>query len=115
MVPQPHVARSMVREAPVNARPDFVAVAELLTSELVSNAILAQNGVPTLSIEVLDDQVRIEVRPPEQSADLAERSLEGRALAIVDALATSWGYEGEIAWFELKTQGLMLPSQSIVD
>jgi anti-sigma regulatory factor (Ser/Thr protein kinase) len=91
-------------------------VAELLSSELVTNAVLhAQSSV---ELEAAYDAkadgsvLRIEVydRSPQTAADLephqpAQGSEGGRGLAIVARLACKWGVEpmtqGKRVWFTL--------------
>lgn len=81
----------------------------LLTSELVTNAIL--HGRSEVCVEVVerDGVVRISVQDENsrhpaavpQDAD----ALDGRGLALVDAVAVRWGVEdrplGKAVWFEL--------------
>jgi anti-sigma regulatory factor (Ser/Thr protein kinase) len=90
--------------------PDHAEVAVLLTSELVTNAVVharsrielriryQPNGV--LRIEVVDESFREPFRlsaPTEATA--------GRGLAILDNLAARWGVQtldtGKAVWFEL--------------
>lgn len=81
----------------------------LLTSELVTNAILhgrsevcveVQERGPLLRISVFDENSR---HP--QPVDEDPNALDGRGLALVDALAQRWGVEdrrlGKAVWFEL--------------
>jgi anti-sigma regulatory factor (Ser/Thr protein kinase) len=81
----------------------------LLTSELVTNAVLHGRSEVALEVEVEDDHVRVSIVdensrhpvPVEEDAD----ALDGRGLALVDALARRWGVEdrplGKAVWFEL--------------
>lgn len=102
-------ARHAVRALPVE---DPVTV-ELLTSELVSNAVLHAACDPSESILVrarCNGAVRVEVcdegggEPAPQDAEpLAEH---GRGLMLVDALASRWGTYGDqprCVWFELES------------
>ncbi|MEU8520014.1 ATP-binding protein [Streptomyces sp. NPDC048577] len=90
-------------------------VAELLTSELVTNAIIHTEHGAVVTATVVPDSLRVEVRdfvsglaglagPP---APAAEDGTHGRGLFLVEALADSWGVEdqgtgaGKIVWFEL--------------
>jgi anti-sigma regulatory factor (Ser/Thr protein kinase) len=86
-----------------------VSVAELLVSELVTNAILHAHTVIEVTVDQHDDLVRVSV------ADNSPRSLRkrhhsvdsgtGRGLWLVERLATRWGVEptssGKVVWFEL--------------
>ena len=78
---------------------------ELITAELVSNAILhspagEEGGEFTLTVRTVGDWARVEVRdtgtgkwntPPDDDLD-AEY---GRGLAIIDALADKFGHDGD--------------------
>jgi anti-sigma regulatory factor (Ser/Thr protein kinase) len=89
----------------------LVDVAALLTSELVTNAILhartpvrltLRGGTTALRVEVCD-QSSVIPSPRHYSAS----SGTGRGLVLVDQLAQRWGTEavsdqiGKIVWFEL--------------
>ncbi|MFJ6616706.1 ATP-binding protein [Kitasatospora sp. NPDC091335] len=86
--------------------------AELLSSELVTNALL-HTGKGAVFDAVLgsDHRLRIEVqdgasRLPGRRRDPAgEYATSGRGLLLVEALADSWGVqlrgEGKVTWFEL--------------
>jgi anti-sigma regulatory factor (Ser/Thr protein kinase) len=81
----------------------------LLTSELVTNAILHGRSEVCVEVEDRGPVLRISVfdensRHPQQ-VDEDPDALDGRGLALVDALARSWGVEdrrlGKAVWFEL--------------
>ena len=84
-------------------------VVGLLTSELVTNAILHAHSEIELSVSMMPDAIRIDVL--DHSADLpsprvaAEEDTSGRGLGLVEALATAWGVDerpgGKSVWFEL--------------
>jgi DNA-binding NarL/FixJ family response regulator len=84
-------------------------VVGLLTSELVTNAILHAHSDIELNVTLRPDAIRIDVA--DHSADLpslrtaAEEDTSGRGLGLVEALATSWGVDerpgGKSVWFEL--------------
>jgi anti-sigma regulatory factor (Ser/Thr protein kinase) len=102
------VRRTLTAESNVNA--DAVETAVLLTSELVTNAIVHGSEDPTLLLDVSDDRIHIEVVDCEPTVELVPRTIDvmrprGRGLAIVDALASTWGVEprllGKAVWFEL--------------
>jgi anti-sigma regulatory factor (Ser/Thr protein kinase) len=81
----------------------------LLTSELVTNAILHGRSEVSVEVEARGEVLRISVfdensrhpQPVEEDPD----ALDGRGLALVDALAQRWGVEdrrlGKVVWFEL--------------
>jgi anti-sigma regulatory factor (Ser/Thr protein kinase) len=90
----------------------MVADAELLTSELVSNAVRHAELDPSQEIVVrivADGYVRVEVadQGPAFEADLRRpgSGSGGWGLFLVDAVATSWGVEregsGKRVWFEV--------------
>jgi signal transduction histidine kinase len=89
-------------------------VVELLTAELVSNAVVhgPAGGPVRVRLRVAGPYVRVEVtdtghgsptvRHPEPTA------ASGRGLALVDALAESWGTRphegGTSVWFQVDTE-----------
>lgn len=81
----------------------------LLTSEVVTNAILHGTGAVRLQMHRSASRLRIEVGdddPELPSAQDSGNALEsGRGLMIVNTLSTDWGAEqlgaGKIVWFEL--------------
>ncbi|MET7687511.1 ATP-binding protein [Streptomyces sp. NPDC005483] len=91
-------------------RPGRSEIAELLTSELVTNALVhtdhdavvtATVGPRALRVEVRDFVARIpRVRVPDP-----ELGTSGRGLALVQSLADAWGVRahgvGKAVWFEL--------------
>jgi anti-sigma regulatory factor (Ser/Thr protein kinase) len=106
----PAGARRAVRAALDGVHPEVVSVAELLVSELVTNALVHAGAEPFLTVTVDVETVRVEVADPDPNAALTARhagqtSAHGRGLAIVQALARSWGVErrapGKVVWFEL--------------
>lgn len=90
--------------------PALVDDAELITSELVTNAIEHGNGLVELHLSAMADRVRISVldgdpsRVPTVAGDRG-LSVGGRGLALVEKLASAWGYEigeqGKEVWAEL--------------
>lgn len=84
-------------------------VVALLTSELVTNAIIHAHSDIELSVSLKPGAVRIDV--VDTSADLpemreaADEDTSGRGLGLVEALATAWGVDerpgGKSVWFEL--------------
>ena len=93
-----------------SAAHDVVDAANLIVSELMTNAVNASCSSSNLTLSCEGDFLRISVlddgpgRP--QLTEAAERDEHGRGLAIIDALAASWGvveYEddGKQVWAEL--------------
>jgi anti-anti-sigma factor len=113
----PSRARTEVREA-LSERldDDDIATVVLLTSELVTNAVVHPKGAPDslvgLRIGVYEDGVRVEVEDGGEGFDPAAPAVTtpygGRGLFLVDRCSTSWGArstEGEhgrrfCVWFE---------------
>ncbi|MDQ4070922.1 MAG: ATP-binding protein [Actinomycetota bacterium] len=105
-------ARRFVRDVLVSRRvPDgVVSTVELLTSEVVTNAIVHADSGTQLAVRVDDDCVRVAVRdasrrtPVRGPASLDDVS--GRGVLIVDELASAWGVEqernGKRVWFEVR-------------
>lgn len=110
----PRAARRLVAAdcAIAATGPECAQAAGLMTSEVVSNAILYGNGRITLGVEVDRRCCRVEVgdngrrQPRVQGAD--ESAEGGRGMLIVDALASDWGVTdrptGKIVWFEVPAQ-----------
>jgi anti-sigma regulatory factor (Ser/Thr protein kinase) len=111
----PGLARAAIAAAASALPPMVVADAELLTSELVSNAVRHADLDPSQEIVVrivADGNVRVEVADPGPpfDADLREPSTDssGWGLLLLDEIATSWGVElegsGKRVWFEVGTR-----------
>ena len=111
-VSTPPAARRFVRSAleSVETDPLMVETAELLTTELVTNAIIHACCKSRLYIRALRDVVRVEVSDPDDRlpamAEPDPDALGGRGLVIVNGLASKWGIDrpdggGKTVWFEL--------------
>lgn len=84
----------------------------LLATELVTNAVLHAGGEVELALLGWNRSVRVEVfdgspiLPRQRRAD-APLSTSGRGMALVKALARTWGVSprtpGKSVWFELST------------
>ena len=95
---------------------DLVDIAELLVSELATNAVVHAGGcyrltlslgIGTLRCEVADERRQLP-RPPNGQVENDDGDSEsGRGLLLVDALSHRWGSrltgEGKEVWFELET------------
>ncbi len=90
--------------------PQLADTAELLVSELVTNALLhTEHGAVLDAVLGADRRLRVEVR--DESGRLprprppAEAATSGRGLLLVEALADAWGVQvradGKVTWFEL--------------
>jgi anti-sigma regulatory factor (Ser/Thr protein kinase) len=103
-------AARRLTSATLQALPDDLASdAELVVTELVTNAVL--HGAPPICFRVHGrrDRVRIEVVDAGKSIPLRGRGstegMTGRGLAVVESLCTAWGVEpapdGKVVWAEL--------------
>ena len=111
-VTTPAAARRFVRAAleSVEADPVVIETAQLLTDELVTNAIVHTQSKSYLFIRAAKDIVRVEVTDPDDRLPAMgagdSDALDGRGLVIVNGLASAWGVElgdggGKTVWFEL--------------
>lgn len=101
--------RSALAERAVDA--DVVDTAVLLTSELVTNAVLHGGQQVMVSVEPASPRVRIEVEDDGSGTDLPElqapdpSAVSGRGLQMVARAASDWGVRAEpertVVWFEL--------------
>ena len=105
-------ARRFVRDVLMSRQvPDGVVdTVELLTSEVVTNAIIHGRSGPQLAVEVDGTVVRVAVH--DLSPEVPVRRLgqvddvSGRGVVIVEELASAWGVEREGSgakrvWFEV--------------
>ncbi|MGA4838869.1 ATP-binding protein [Streptomyces sp. G45] len=91
-------------------RPGKSEVAELLTSELVTNALVHTDRDAVLTATVGPRGLRVEVRdfvgrrPRVRAPDVGDGT-HGRGLMLVQSLADAWGVRahgvGKVVWFEL--------------
>lgn len=91
---------------------DHLPLLKLLSSELITNAILhgPERGLVTVRVVRMDGHLRVEVddegaAPPQlRNPDTGEVS--GRGILLIDTHATRWGWErratvGKTVWFDL--------------
>jgi anti-sigma regulatory factor (Ser/Thr protein kinase) len=105
----PGKARTLIREALVGCSEERIASAQLLVSELVTNAVLHANPPLVLCIQLNGDQMRVVVTDGSSAHPLArplhEAVGDGRGLPLVEALSSAWGWHaagrGKSVWFEL--------------
>jgi anti-sigma regulatory factor (Ser/Thr protein kinase) len=90
--------------------PDAADVAELLASELVTNALIHTDHGAVVTATVADSTLRVEVRDfmaglPVPRVPPADLGTNGRGLVLVQSLADAWGVRthgvGKVVWFEL--------------
>jgi anti-sigma regulatory factor (Ser/Thr protein kinase) len=86
-------------------------VAQLLTTEVVTNAVVHGAGEVAFRARCTDHLLRVEVGDsgagtPEPVEPDNPRRRGGRGLSILEALAADWGIEawdgGKTVWFELR-------------
>jgi anti-sigma regulatory factor (Ser/Thr protein kinase) len=103
------LARRLARGAMGGCAEPLVETAELLITELISNAVRHASSPPVMRIDVDSGTVRIAVSdestktPDVRHADPEDEG--GRGLLLVESLATSWGWTrttgGKQIWFTL--------------
>ncbi|MDQ3385320.1 MAG: ATP-binding protein [Actinomycetota bacterium] len=103
-------ARRFVSEVLEDRHPDdLVETAILLTSEVVSNAVLHGRSAPTVAISLAADRVRVEVDDASPALPVRKHygleATTGRGLMLLEMLADGWGAErvgsGKRVWFDL--------------
>lgn len=93
---------------------DATEVAVLLTTELVTNAIVHARTDFALRVSAHDDRLRVEVsdssHEPPRLVPIRGLEDHGRGLHLVDALSDSWGVDWaddhKVVWFELTLGGV---------
>ncbi len=116
------LARGVVRQLlDGELRPDALDTAELCVSELVTNAILHASTDVELRVTLASQRIRLAVSDESDELPTLERhtatASTGRGLAMVIAVADSWGVErhdqhGKTVWCELaeNTSGTPRPN-----
>ncbi|MGY0070709.1 ATP-binding protein [Streptomyces sp. QTS137] len=103
-----HDLRHMLRHW---GRPGQSETAELLTTELVTNALIHTDRAAVLTATVGPRGLRVEVRDfvdhePRPRVPAADDGTHGRGLVLVESLADAWGIRahgvGKAVWFELE-------------
>lgn len=114
----PRLARRFVADTlGPQADVDLVDAAELLVTELVTNAVVHARSRARVLIVTAGDRgcVRIEVHDdayePPRLGDFDPEATSGRGLALVNAMSDRWGVEpdgparpGKRIWFELRVR-----------
>ncbi|MFG2877069.1 ATP-binding protein [Streptomyces sp. NPDC048337] len=91
---------------------DATEVAELLITELVTNALVHTEQGAEVSASLAANRLRVEVRDfaarlPRPYVPTADDGTHGRGLVLVQTLADAWGVDacapgrGKVVWFEL--------------
>jgi len=106
-------ARQVVKELCAEAAvgEDTLDTVLLLTSELVTNAVLHGEGQAVLDGHVDPQRVRVTItddspRPPKVRHTEGQLTEGGRGMLLVEELATRWGVDatgagGKTVWFEV--------------
>jgi anti-sigma regulatory factor (Ser/Thr protein kinase) len=96
-------------------KPARADIAELLTSELVTNALVHTDHDAIVTATLGPRGLRVEVRDfvgrrPEPRVPDADSGTNGRGLVLVQSLADAWGVRahgvGKVVWFELNGGGM---------
>jgi anti-sigma regulatory factor (Ser/Thr protein kinase) len=104
-------ARRMVRALTARYRADLAETAELLTDELVTNAVMHGGGRFTVRASIDPERLRVTVSDrwgssPVTVFDPGHDRESGRGLTIVEAMASRWGIERHDSekwiWFEIE-------------
>ncbi|MCF1599284.1 ATP-binding protein, partial [Streptomyces muensis] len=104
------VARRFVRSALGGATPDLVDVAELLTGELVTNAVIHARTETEVRAWAVEGRAHVQVADHRPGQGLVPHdrhpyACTGRGLTLVEELATSHGVHSggghKTVWFEL--------------
>jgi anti-sigma regulatory factor (Ser/Thr protein kinase) len=109
----PGLARRYVAARSAAWPADLVDLTVLLTSELVTNAVVHGRGPIQLLLLDDGDRLRVEVgdgepRLPDGPGKPADLDISGRGLMILDRLADRWGSHsrrtppGKVVWFEVR-------------
>jgi len=86
---------------------------ELLTSEVVTNAVVHAGSSPIVEVTAEGGTVRISVQDHNPAwpmpRDVAVDATSGRGMALVDVMADAWGVEriagdGKRIWFEVRSE-----------
>ncbi len=110
-------ARHWVTEQLHEVPDDVTECAALLTSELVTNAVLHAATPFTVTLHLMEDRIRVDVadgNPVVPSIkDYAADAATGRGLTLFNTLASNWGVlpvvGGKIVWFELPVDYSITP------
>ena len=98
-VEAPTCARNHVRDAWGHLDDSVLGDIELIVSELVTNAV--RHGAPIIQLRLRADPFAVDVAvldrgadlPPERPVPVADDSLGGRGMLLIDTLANRWGVD----------------------
>ena len=97
---------------------EVTGYAALLTSELVTNAVLHAATPLSITLHILPDRIRVDVADGNPSfpalKEYGRDAATGRGLTLFNSLASNWGVQavvgGKIVWFELPVDFPVSPS-----
>lgn len=110
-----HWVAAHLRDLPT----DVISCAALLTSELVTNAVLHASTPLCVTLHLLPDRIRIDVADGEPSfpsiKEYGQDAATGRGLTLFSTLASNWGIQavdgGKIVWFEVPVDYPVKPTR----
>jgi hypothetical protein len=87
--------------------------AEALVSELATNAVLHARTAYTITVDRIEDLIRVQVHDSSPALPRQRRygrvATTGRGLRLLASIAASWGVDrdddGKCVWFELPVEG----------
>jgi anti-sigma regulatory factor (Ser/Thr protein kinase) len=105
----PSTARALIRAELGDSDEQAVAAAELMISELVTNAVVHAATSIEIALEWTGATVTVEVRDTDPRCPVVRKPSEsaphGRGLLIVRAIAQDWGIrvreDGKSVWFSV--------------
>jgi GAF domain-containing protein/anti-sigma regulatory factor (Ser/Thr protein kinase) len=109
-----HWVTGLLRDVPE----EVSECAALLTSELVTNAVLHAATPFTVTLHLMADRIRVDVADANPMIpsikDYAADAATGRGLTLFNTLASDWGVQpvtgGKIVWFELPVDYPVMPA-----
>ena len=109
-----HWVAAHLRDLPA----EVTGCAALLTSELVTNAVLHAATPMCITLHILPDRIRVDVADGNPSfpsiKEYGQDAATGRGLTLFNSLASNWGVQavdgGKIVWFELPVDFPVAPA-----
>ena len=109
-----HWVAAHLRDLPA----EVIGCAALLTSELVTNAVLHAATPMCITLHTLPDRIRIDVADGNPAfpsiKEYGKDAATGRGLTLFNTLSSNWGVQavdgGKIVWFELRVDFPVAPS-----
>ncbi|HWE67791.1 MAG TPA: SpoIIE family protein phosphatase [Acidimicrobiales bacterium] len=109
-----HWINAHLRDTPT----EVAECAALLTSELVTNAVLHAGTPLSVTLHLMSDRIRVDVADGSSVVpsikDYGADAATGRGLTLFDTLASDWGVQivdgGKIVWFELPVDYSVTPT-----